>query len=43
MRKIAIILIIFGLTCSSLLFSQEIVEKIEIIGNERVTEETILY
>lgn len=41
MRKI-ILLTIFALLSLPLL-SQEIVEKIEIIGNERVTRETILY
>ncbi|HHF42555.1 MAG TPA: outer membrane protein assembly factor BamA, partial [Candidatus Aminicenantes bacterium] len=43
MRKAVVLLIILVLTGGSFLFGQEIVEKIEIIGNERVTEETILY
>ncbi len=38
-----LILGIFLITISLSLFGQEIVEKIEIIGNERVTKETILY
>jgi len=41
MKKLIVILI---LGCaSSLLCGQEIVEKVEILGNERVTRETILY
>ncbi|MFP4081700.1 MAG: outer membrane protein assembly factor BamA [Candidatus Aminicenantes bacterium] len=41
MRKI--ILAVFLLMIPLFLFSQDMVEKIEIIGNERVTRETILY
>jgi len=38
-----LILGLFLITLSLSLFGQEILEKIEIIGNERVTKETILY
>lgn len=41
MKKLVIAL--FILTISISLFGQDIVEKIEIVGNERVTRETILY
>lgn len=41
MRKYFLFLFLF--TLPLLLLGQEIVEKIEIIGNERVTRETILY
>ncbi len=41
MKKI--ILIIIFLTTPLFLFGQDVLEKIEIIGNERVTRETILY
>ena len=41
MRKLILFLVVF--TLPLLLYGQEIVEKIEIIGNERVTQETILY
>ncbi len=41
MRKIILALVLFCLPL--FLFGQEMVEKIEIIGNERVTRETVLY
>lgn len=41
MKKIVLVLLFACLPLS--LFAQEIVEKIEILGNERVTRETILY
>lgn len=41
MRKLAAALLFAGL--SSLAFGQELVEKIDILGNERVTREAMLY
>ncbi|TET25346.1 MAG: outer membrane protein assembly factor BamA, partial [Candidatus Aminicenantes bacterium] len=41
MKKIVLVLLFACLPLS--LFAQEIVEKIEILGNERITRETILY
>lgn len=41
MRKIALAVILISLPF--LLFGQEVIEKIEIQGNERVTRETIMY
>jgi outer membrane protein insertion porin family len=38
-----LILAIFLVSLTPFLFGQEIVEKIDIVGNERVTRETILY
>jgi len=44
MKKLIIVfLVVLSLSWSPFLWGQETVEKIEIIGNERVTEETILY
>lgn len=41
MRKLIIALLFICLPLS--LFSREVVEKIEIVGNERITRETVLY
>lgn len=41
MRKLVLVIIL--LAAPLFLFGQDLVEKIEIIGNERVTRETILY
>ncbi len=43
MRRVIWISILIGFLFPAFLSAQEIVEKIEIIGNERVTRETILY
>jgi outer membrane protein insertion porin family len=41
MKKVVLCLLILGLV--PCLYGQEMVEKIEIVGNERVTRETVLY
>jgi outer membrane protein insertion porin family len=41
MKKIALVL--FAIFLPTALFAQEIVEKIEVVGNDRLTRETILY
>jgi outer membrane protein insertion porin family len=41
MRKFALLLVVVLLPAA--LFAQEVIEKIEVVGNDRVTPETILY
>jgi outer membrane protein insertion porin family len=41
MKKFA--LLVFVVLLPAVLFAQEVIEKIEVIGNDRVTRETILY
>lgn len=41
MKKIILVFSLLGLT--SFLWSQELIERIDIVGNDRVTRETILY
>lgn len=42
MRKLGLVIFIFILTTASL-SAQEIIEKIEVIGNDRISQETIIY
>ena len=43
MRKLALLFFVGLFALPALLAAQEIVEKIEIVGNDRVTTETVLY